>query len=344
LPVQPGLGVGGAVVQGLPRPSDLPSSLFAPSPTPQPGFFRLDQPYFTHDPLLDPLQLPQPGWFAGAEIQVLKPHLLPGLRSKVQNSAQQANNTSTNVQLPSASLDWTVSPRVFLGYRLPSGFGEFMVDYRHLGTQGSGATPGQNGPLGLNSRFAFDILDLDYNSRELSLGSNCGMKWTLGLRSLFLFFDSTANQPISQASAGSGIFQARDSNNLFGIGPHGALELSRRLGDSNFSLYGWVDAAGTFDYTHQGFLTQSTTLGTNGRPLVGQTRAFGHQAAPMINGRVGVTWQPSPSSGTRFFLGYQYEVIFDLDRVPNISPTPFAAPSLGQFWDQGIVLQATFRF
>ena len=34
----------------------------------------------------------------------------------------------------------------------------------------------------LNSRFAFDIIDLDYNSRELSLWPKCDMKWTLGLR------------------------------------------------------------------------------------------------------------------------------------------------------------------
>lgn len=344
LPGGSGPGVGGGVVQSLPRPSDLPDSLFEQPYPNTPGFFRLDQPYFTLDPLLDPTQLPQPGWFAGGELQILKPHLLPGLRSPVQNSAQRANHTSTNVQLPSASLDWTVSPRVFAGYRLPSGFGEFMVAYRHLGTQGSGITPGQSGPLNLQSRFAFDILDLDYSSRELTLGSNCNMKWTFGLRSLFLFFDSAANQPMSQASAGNGIFQARDYNNLYGIGPHAALELTRRIGDTNFSLLGWVDVAGTFDSANQGFATQSTMRGPTGRPLFGQTKAFGHQAAPMINGRVGLSWQPAPSSGTRLFLGYQYEVIYDLDRVPNISPTIYAAPSLGQFWDQGIVLQMTFQY
>jgi hypothetical protein len=248
------------------------------------------------------------------------------------------------VALPAAHLDWTVSPRVFLGYRLPSGFGEFMVSYRHLGTVGSGVIPGANGPSALNSRFAFDILDLDYNSRELSLGPRWDMKWSFGLRSLFLFFDSRASQPFDQASAGNSVFQARNFNNLFGLGPHATLELARHLGNSGWSLYARGDVAGTFDWTHQGFVVASTTLGPHGRPLVGETRAFGQQAAPMINGRVGVTWQPSPSSSTRLFVGYQYEVIWDLNRVSQGNASPFAVPSLGQFWDQGLVLQATFRY
>ena len=53
---------------------------------------------------------------------------------------------ATTVNLPAAPLDWTASPRVFAGYRLPSGFGEFMVAYRHLGTTGSGSVPDTNGP------------------------------------------------------------------------------------------------------------------------------------------------------------------------------------------------------
>jgi hypothetical protein len=338
-------GVGGGVVQALPRPKDLPSSLFAPPSAVGPGPFSLVQPYLITDPLLDPDRFSQPGWFVGGEIQVLKSNLLPQSSGSVQNSAQKARNTSTNVQLPSASLDWTVSPRVFLGYRLPSGFGEFMVAYRHLGTQGSGMTPGQSGPLGLSTRFAFDIIDLDYASREFCLGTNYNLKWTLGLRSLFLFFDSEATQSSGQAGAGNGLTQARQSNNMYGIGPHLALEVTRRIRETNFSLYGWVDAAGTYDFTNEGFSTQSATLGPNGRPLFGQNSAFGHQATPMINGRVGLTWQPGPTSPSRIFVGYQYEVIWDLDRVPNDSATVSGnSPSLGQFWDQGIVFQATFRY
>jgi hypothetical protein len=285
---------------------------------------------------LDPPQLQPPGWFGGAEIQVVKPRLISGLR----NTVKQADGSQATVSVPSAHLQWTVAPRVFGGYRLPSGFGEFMIDYRHLATHGTGA----DGSMALGSRFAFDMIDVDYNSRELSLGPKCGMKWTLGLRTLLLFFDSQANQSAAQAAAGNGLVQQRNSNNLYGVGPHMALELTRRLGDSGFSFLTWVDVAGTFANVFEDYTTRSAPSGPTAKPFFGRTQAFGHQASPMINARAGLSWQPTPTSATRIFAGYQYEVIWDLDRVPNNSPFPFNYPSLGQFFDQGLVLQATIRW
>jgi hypothetical protein len=313
---------------------------------------RTDAPYLVFDPLLDYSPSAPPGWFAGAEIQVLKTHVIPGLRNVVTPGQHISNSPNSGpaignqqvVGLPFAALDWTVSPRVFAGYRLPSGFGEFMASYRYLGTGGSGVSPGSNGPLALSSRAAFNIIDFDYNSREFSLGPQCDMKWTIGVRSLFLFYGSKASQPFGQASAGNGILQERDFNNLFGIGPHAALELTRHLGDSRWSLYARGDFGAVFDWTNQNYLTRSTTLGSNGQPLVGQTSTFGHQATPMVNGRVGVTWQPSPTSGSRLFLGYQYEYFWALTRVPQSNGGASVPPSLGQLSDQGIVLQATFRY
>ena len=40
-------------------------------------------------------------------------------------------------------------------------------------------------------------------------------------------------------------------------------------------------------------------------------------------------------------MGYQYEVFWDLNRLPQINGTPYAPPSLGQYQSQGIVLQGT---
>jgi hypothetical protein len=313
---------------------------------------RVDAPYFQYDPLLDFSPPVRPGWFAGAELQIVKPHLIPGLINIVEPGKVIANSPTSGppsgsqrtLAIRSAQLDWTVAPRVFLGYRFPSGFGEFMVDYRHLGTEGSGLTSAANGSAALNSRFAFDILDLNYNSREFALGPDWDMKWTFGLRQLFLFFDSRSSRPFDQAATGSGIFQGRNFNDLYGLGPHGALELSRHLGNSGWSLYARCDAAGTFDWTKQGFVAAFTTIGPHGRPLVGETRAFGHQAAPMINGQTGLTWRPSPASGVRLFVGYQYEVFWDLVRVSQSNGSGFNLPSLGTFWDQGVVLQATINY
>jgi hypothetical protein len=345
-------GIGSGVLQALPRPRDIPRSLFAPSQPDSTGGMPIARPYLVADPLLDFSPFAPPGWFFGAEAQIVKPHLLPQLSNSVLpgkfvNNTPNSNSlggNSTIVNLPSAPLSWTASPRVFAGYRLPSGFGEFMIAYRHLGTDGSGIAPGTNGPVDLTSRFAFDMIDLDYNSRELSLWPQWDMKWSVGLRSLFLFFDSQGNQSVSQAAGGSGVFQAREFNNLFGVGPHAVLALERHLGDTGFSFNVRTDVGASFDWVTNGWQTVSKAFGPSGRPVFGETRVFGHQAAPMINGRVGLSWRPSPASGLRLFVGYQYEVFWDLNRLPQSNGTPNVPPSLGQFWDQGIVLQATFRF
>jgi hypothetical protein len=337
----PAAGESARVLQSLPQPRDLPASLFAPPPPPAPGFLHVDAPFFVRDPLLDSPQFRVPGWFAGAEIQVVKPHVLPGLSATVKNQAQRANGTSTNVALPSATLDWTVSPRVFLGYRLPSGFGEFMVSYRHLGSDGSGVLRGQGGPSALNSRLAFDIIDYDYNSRELSLWPRWDMKWTLGIQTLFLFFDSRLNQPSNRAAAGNGIFQARDYSNVAGLGPHAALQLARQLGNSRWSFFLRTDFSSVYHASHVGFISDSTTLSPAGRPLVGEVTHFGTQDSPIVNFRAGLTWQPSRSSDTRLFLGYQYEHFWALNRLPPVGNNP---PSKGEIWDQGVVLQATINY
>ena len=218
LPSSPDYGVGAGVLEALPNPRDTPRSLFGPPSPPSTGGIRIDAPYFIADPLLDPQFFPSPGWFAGAEAQIVKPHLLTRMSNSVLpghfiNDIPTSNpigGKSTIVNLPSAPLDWTASPRVFAGYRLPSGFGEFMVAYRHLGTDGQRRAPGASGPVNLSSRFAFDTLDIDYNSRELSLWPKYDMKWTFGLRNMWLFFDSQGTQPFSRRPAGS-VFQAQKS-------------------------------------------------------------------------------------------------------------------------------------
>ena len=53
LPGSPDVGVGGGVLEALPRPRDIPRSLFGPEQPPSSGGIQIDAPYFTPDPLLD---------------------------------------------------------------------------------------------------------------------------------------------------------------------------------------------------------------------------------------------------------------------------------------------------
>ena len=190
----------------------------------------------------------------------------------------------------------------------------------------------------LNSRLAFNIVDLDYNSRELSLFPKWDMKWTFGMRLMNVFFASQTTQPITTPS---GSFQAATFNNIFGIGPHTALELARHLGDSQWSYYVRGDLADMWDATQGGWLDK--TFGPNGQPLPGETRAFGHQGTTILNVRTGLNWQDSPSGHMKLFLGYQLEYFWALDRLNPSGPSQFQI-SHGDLWDQGVVMQATFNY
>ena len=123
LPSSPEYGVGAGVLETLPRPRDTPRSLFGPAQPPSTGGVDLDGPYFVRDPLLDPPFFPSPGWFAGAEAQIVKPHLINNYRNSVF-PGKSINDTTgnfplgpkaTTVDLPAGPLDWTASPRVFRG-------------------------------------------------------------------------------------------------------------------------------------------------------------------------------------------------------------------------------------
>src|SRR5208282_3982273 len=107
---------------GLPRPGDTPASLMAP-PAPTSAPVDLSAPYFQPDPLLDPPQLPQPGWFTGLDLAVVGPHV----KNRLTDTVQVGTRPTDTVHAPTADLDWTVAPDVELGYRLPAGFGAFAL-------------------------------------------------------------------------------------------------------------------------------------------------------------------------------------------------------------------------
>jgi hypothetical protein len=329
---------GPAMLDALPKPPDLPASMYAPAP----GFVSqplpVNEPYFVRDPLLDLPQFRKPGWFTGAEVQFLKPHVLNRNSAGVQNPAQAAANTSITVSLGSAPLDWTAAYKVFAGYRLPSGFGEFSVSYRNLQTAGNSTLQGPNGPGPLHSRLAFQVIDLDYSSRELSCGPNWDMKWTFGIRTLALFFDSRFEQSFAQAAAGNAITVARETNNLAGVGPHAALEMARHFGDSGWFLTLLGDISSDYTWITSNYTTVSSQVGPIGRPLTGRTVTFGHQGTPILMYRSGLTWQPADRPAFRFFAGYQYERWFAVGKVTANNGT------LDQLWDQGVILQASYNF
>jgi hypothetical protein len=322
------------VLPGLPRPPDAPQSLMLKPPANPPySCDPLPGPYFEHDPRLDPPPLPPPGWFTDVEVGLVGAHV----KNRVSGMVQVGTAPPNTVDLPSAELDWTVAPRFEVGYRLPSGFGEFCVAYRFLATDGTGVTPGNDAPAAFRSRLDLNLVDVDYASREISLWPHCDMKWRFGLRWADVYFDSRADEPFAAAAAGSGIFEMRTSNNFWGVGPHAGLELGHCFTESGLAVVGWVDAAILLGRIRQNFFEASTTLGPGGQLLSGNTRLSVSQDVPTVNTFAGLRWQPPSYPNSYLFLGFQYEYWWNVGR--NSSTT-----ARGELSDQGILLRAEVNF
>ena len=322
------------VLPGFPHPPDAPGSLFQKaSPSPAYCCEPLPGPYFEEDPLLDPPELPPVGWFADLDLGIIRAHIKNHLTDTVQIDGLATNT----VHLPTAPLDWTVAPRVEIGYRLPSGFGGFALAYRFFGTDGSESVLGPDGPATLRSRLDVNVVDLDYQSWEMSLWPNWEMKWWFGLRQANIYFDSQENESLAVAAAGSGIMATRTTNHHLGWGPHYGLELDRHWKGTGLSFVTWADGATLLGRTVQHYQQISTTLGPDGRLLVGETTESNPQSIPIVSIFMGLAWQPPRFPSFRFSAGYEYEYWWNVGRISNTTPR-------ADMSDQGVLLRAEISF
>jgi hypothetical protein len=333
---KPGAAAELDVLPGLPRPPDAPSSLLQPPPLTKPYTCEpLAGPYFERDPRLDPPSLPPPGWFADIEIGIVGTHV----KNRLTDTVVVGDRAPDTVHVPGADLGWTVAPRVELGYRLPSGFGEFAFAYRFFATDGAGIVAGPDAPAAVKSRLSVNIVDVDYASREFFTAQcpYCRMKWHCGIRYADVFFDSRSVEPFAAAAAGSGVFETSASNNFWGVGPHAGLELSCPYEQAGFALVASVDGATLLGRIRQNFSEVSTSLGPTGQLLTGATRESVSQSVPVINAFVGVRWQPLQYPLLHVDAGYMYEYWWNIGRDSGTS-------SRGELSDQGVLLRAEINF
>jgi hypothetical protein len=288
------------------------------------------------DPLLDPPSFPQPGFVAGVELQALVPHV----HHDVVNTATVGMNMPGSFAVPVSGFDWTVSPRLEIGYRLPSGFGEFAINYQYLRTNGSGTAPyGPDGPgAPVSDKFEFNLSDFDYASREFTPWKYWGFKWRVGFRQLHMFYTTTLDQPFAVAAAGSGVVQERGFNAYHGYGAHVGVELDRDLSQHlpGLSLVSKLDVGGTF-----GFIRQSVSQTMlNGTFAQGDFRA--DQAVPSVLGQLGLNYKPTRRLD--LFLGGTYGYWWSVGKFNNVALTSSGKPhASGDFSLTGITLRATWN-
>jgi hypothetical protein len=334
----PGAASEPAILRSLPQVADAPLSLLAPAPPPGPLPPDAERPYFQPDTLLDPQQLPPPGWFFDLDLDATLGHVKNQLSTTVLNPA---TGKADLVGLPSAPLNWAINPNFEVGYRLPSGFGEILLNYRFLATDGSEMVEGTDGPTRLSSLLDINQADLDYASREISLWPYWDMRWRIGLRYADVYFDSRADEAFALAAAGSGIYETRTTNSYVGFGPHAGLDLARRFGTSGLAFVTKADFAMLFGRIRQQFIEHTTTLGADGQPLIGAVSASSSQGVPVLEVQAGFSWQPPRYSQLNFFLGYRYEYWWDVGALDSLNNS---GGTFGEVADQGFVLRAEFNF
>jgi hypothetical protein len=349
----------------FPRPPDQPSSLYAPPPPLGPPPPDLERPYFRPDPLLDPPELGGIGWFGCVDIDILKPHLVnhlslpvpvpivspPGIPvgttpavttsqgQNFQSPPMASIPTSVTVGVDPSHLNWTVSPRFEVGYRLPSGFGGISVAYRFLVAQGSDAVIGADGPAVLSSRLDINTGELDWSSREYTpWGPLWDLRFRVGARYISVYFDSQANEPFGEAARGTTIYNQRTTNSFVGLGAAGAVQVGRRLGNPNWGLRasGLLDFAQPLGRVRQGFFFSSTTS-ANGTPQAGNAFISSTMTVPILTTQLGLDWQPPDYPTIRLFAGWQFEYWWNVGRQ-----LPFS--ELGYFFINGIALRGEWKY
>ena len=233
----------------LPAPTpvlDRPAAFVLPPP---PDYSAAGEEWIG-SPLLERPEAAPAGVFFNLESSVLWPHFTNQLRggSAPNFSVGQPPTgglpiTGDIVRFPGNPLDPTVSPRFELGYRFPDGFGELRLSYRIMDTTGADTLvvmpPGPNdnlGPASQKGRLDINIIDLDFGTREFSLGPNYEMRTAVGMRYATAFLDSqvTYLNPVTVTGSPFGtcpltrLFQSEALGNRY-IGAHAVLEVGRKL-------------------------------------------------------------------------------------------------------------------
>jgi hypothetical protein len=334
-----------AAAQEPARPEYLPSSVvvqeqYSAYALPPSGWpvYDFSQP----DPLLDRPYSAQPSLFANVETNVLWLHLRNQLGGFVQNGF---TGQGERVKFAGNPLDPTASPRFEVGYRFPDNWGSLSFGYRFLVSQGhdqlmTDSNDVVQAPANQDGRLVYNQMDFTYNSREYSLDPNWNMRWGVGVRTMFLYFDSRL-QFIDPGTDPGTILAQSESNYIQCYGAWAYLDLERRIGDSGFAVFGRLEGTDTYARTYQNYTETVAGAGPGGGPETFLNRYTGGVMVSIAREVLGVSYVVPEWNYSRFMLGYQYETYFQIGRQ---SPFNGFIDTRGQLDAHGLFLRAEINF
>lgn len=286
----------------------LPSSASLSIPSACAPFEDRNGPLLKGDLWLDRPDLPPPGWFGAAEVDILG----PSLRNRLVNEVNVGGIFTDTVHLPSAPLNWVAAPRFELGYRFSQGAGALMASYYGVNTRGN-STIADFDPLGaaaLHSRLETNVVDLDYGNYEYAISGRWLVFWKIGGRLSQAFFDSRATGALTQQHT---------SNFYLGAGPHAGLDLRRNLDVPGLQLFGRIEAGGNIGRLTQNF---EETFAAAGVPAIGgATKVSIIQWMPNMRVMAGVAWMPRLNGCLTFSGGYLFDGWWSLGEAKGSSAT-----------------------
>jgi hypothetical protein len=302
-----------------------PGSAPAPIPTDKP------LPAEGPDHYLEPDVLPPTGWFVNVDTIVQSVHL----RNRLMGTVNVDGMDVGPIIVDNASYNWTVSPHIETGYRLPHGLGEIMIGYRSLATDGSTTIGSGLNAIQLKSRFDLNVAEVNYAANEYLLAQDLAFRWKVGVAAVSLFFDNDAIQQATDPLLGPGVQQLHAANTISGGGPHVAMEASQRFPGTGLALDIRLEGYSFWEHLQQQFDQKFTVPGTPTVENIGATRTT--QGTGVAIGEAGLRWTPPGLSNVNVFLGYHFEYWSQVGRNS-------VNGSRADFYGQGVILEGGLTF
>ncbi len=291
------------------------------------------------DPLLDRPGAPLPGLFVNVEPDIVGVHFRNQFHIAVPVNAVRTDT----VQFPGPRLDDALSMRVEAGWRLEDGWGDLLVGYRFLCTQGgNGETAAATGVGSAQNsgRLALNSFDFAYQSHEFALGPDWDMRWRTGIRTTFFYYD--ARLALAEPAAGVGALLGEGERNYFvGIGPLLALELSWKTPLPGLAVFGRIDGGLQFGHISQ---TGAEILAGSAGATEFESTGGWEVTVLSLSEEAGLSYTLPDWNYSRLMLGFHYETYFQLGRLNPTGGQPPPPNSRGQLDDVGVFLRAEWNF